>query len=368
MKHIYYPNTRRLKKRNKMDPTIMWVIIGALAVLGVGALLMRKKASDKIIGLKRNMFVGIALILAVALGAMQMGYLAGIGLSPFAITSAPQIEAPALMAVSQETAQSTPTGKCYGVDDVTVTLSSVNADTNVPTGGSHRYKVNGAPALTVSNAGTLTASPGQMLEVMWYNESLTGGYFSAVDKFEVPCSSTKTFSKNLYMNGTRTIKVFNEEGNLITSSTNNETLDNGDVVTLTAQIVGQYQKGMPYGGVIVADYNMSSYDDVVVNFGGSKVSTPNFYKVSSVDSTTKSYSVPAIMSNQILQGSVMIDVDDTFNPSESTTGEGVITLSLYPYNYYVNEDKAGSFEGPAVEDEDDAQRSLGKSTFTISVL
>src|SRR3990167_3894611 len=241
------------------------------------------------------------------------------------------------------------------VEDTTVTLAALNKYTQVSTGGAHRYRVNGASPSTVADAGTLTASPGDKIEVLWYNASTSGNYYSDLNTYTIPCKGTYSPPKELFQNmSTVTIQVFNEEGNVIDGGVENETLAAGDVVTLPIKFTGQYQRGLPYGLVVVAEWNSTEIDDVIVNLGGSEVSVPQIESVAAAN-RAKAYSVPAILSNQILEGSVTIDSDDTINPAD---GGGDITLTFYANNYYVNEDNGASVEGPAVEDEDDTRTGL----------
>ena len=41
-------------------------------------------------------------------------------------------------------------------------------------------------------------------------------------------------------------------------------------------------------------------------------------------------------------------------------------MRFYPYDYFINEDVGGIFDGPAVEDEDDSQTFDHISTLTLS--
>jgi len=263
------------------------------------------------------------------------------------------------------TVQETPSGLCPGIEDTTVTLSAQDQFTSAAAGTTHRYRVNGAPALTVANAGTFTASPGNPIEILWGNET-DGTYYGAVSNVVVPCSGTKTFTTNLVRNGTLTVEVFNEEGNLINGVANNETLAAGDVVTLEAKLKGQFQRGFPYGGVITVEYNSSTIDDVIVDFGGSETNVPQTYVITlATSSVTKAYTVPAILSNEILLGSVIIDADDSTAPADP--GSDVI-LQFRPNDYFINEDTGGSYDGPEVEDEDDTATFANTATFTIHTM
>ncbi len=253
------------------------------------------------------------------------------------------------------------------VEDTTVTLSAVDEFTAVSAGTTHRYRIDNNPALTVSNAGTLTASPGDSIEILWGNES-DAAYYGAVSTEVIPCSGTFTFSQDLQQNGTLTIEVFNEEGNLIDAAGENETLGVGDVVTLTANLKGQFQRGFPFGGVMIVEFNgtgaTSVIDDVIVDFGGSEVPIPSFYVITlGTNSRTKAYSIPSISSNEILRGSITIDADDSNNPLD--VGDPVLTF--VPNDFFVDGDQGGAFSGPATEDEDDLQTFAHTTAFTVNL-
>ena len=64
-------------------------------------------------------------------------------------------------------------GTQCGVEDTTVTLSALNAYTAAAVGGRHVYRVNGGPVTGVADAGTFTASPGDVIQVLWANGTST---------------------------------------------------------------------------------------------------------------------------------------------------------------------------------------------------
>ncbi len=248
------------------------------------------------------------------------------------------------------------------IEDTTVTLSSQDKYTTVATGDTHRYRINGAPALTVSDAGTITASPGDKLSILWGNGT-SSTYFGAVTNEVIPCKGTHTFSKDVVANGSITIQVFNEEGDAISTSTG-EALANGEIITLEMKLKGTYQKGFPYGGLIIAEYDQGLYDDIIIDFGGSKVSTPSFYTLTGTNNKTITYTVPAVESNEIIVGSIVLNIDDENNP---TVNDGNITISFVPSDYSINENNRGSFDGPAAEDEDGVQTFGHQTTFVLHV-
>lgn len=239
-----------------------------------------------------------------------------------------------------------------GVEDTTVTLSAIDAYNDSATAGSHRYRINGNAAKTVSDGGTFTASPGDKLEILFANGATTGAYYSDVVNVVVPCAGTKEYTANLYHNGTNTVQVFNEENQLIGldgTTYNNETLAAGDVVTLKAEVKGSFQAGMPFGGLLIVEYNSTEIDNVIADFGNADVVpvSSQFYPASATDHAVKAYRIPALLGNAIVTGSIVIDADDTVNPSASDN----IDLKLVPFNYFIDNNKGGAIGGPAAEDE-----------------
>jgi len=255
------------------------------------------------------------------------------------------------------------------VEDTTVTLSAINKFTAAATGGTHRYRVNGGPALTVANAGTFTASPGDVINILFMNGSETDSiYYSAISTETIPCSGTVTFSKELYSNSSVVIDVFNEEGNLIDTAGVNETLAAGDVVTLVAKLRGAFQTGHPYGGVIVANYPNPAYDRVIVDFVEGepvKVGKPTYAATTNGTFTTESYVVPPIIGTDVITGTVTIDVDNTRAPT--AVPSDAINLTYYPYDYFINQDTGGSYDGPAAEDELGTQTKKYSLQYAVAV-
>ena len=249
-------------------------------------------------------------------------------------------------------------GPC-GVDSTTVTVAAQNYYTLAATGGIHRYSVNGNPAKAASDGGTFTSSPGELIHVLFYNVTVPPQgftYYPEVMDYTVGCEGTKTLAAKLYQNSTFTVRVFNEEGDLITGTGDyNETLGAADTVTLTGDMAGDYQKAAsPFGGIVIAEYNSSTMDDVVVSFNGvsTKKPTPTFHTVSYTTHVTKSYEVPKSIGNSKIPMTVYLDVDNDENPTE-VTGEDIL-LRFCSASYYVDEDDQGAYK-IGVEDEDGLQ-------------
>lgn len=338
---------------NYLTTLSLAMIIG---LVGVGALIYRstlssnKKDSKKIVGV-----IGlVAVLLALA---PALGYL-------------PDLANP-IQANTQNTATiaSTTVGGIVSgcaVEDTTVTFSALNKYTATATSGTHAYKVNNGPTQTVSDTGTATLSPGDSLEILWMDEAAASNYFGKVDKLTVPCKGTFTATSNLVQNGTLTFNIFNEEGNLMDTVGENETLGAGDTVALSIEVSAENKKGFPNGGVFVLEVNKSDYDEEEIymeisGLGGrlKRVSTPESYSISSTDNIAITFEVPALEGSTKRTGTLYLDVDDTNNPGDANDP----TVTFLPKDYFINEDTGASFEGPSVTDEDNAA-TFGHSTAT----
>jgi len=335
-----------------MNTQIIGIIAIALAlVLGIVGVASKKKPARMGFGIIGVVFLSMGLLVLVL-------PLAGVDLSAvfgtLAVGDVPEQE-------------ETPAGEelpLCAIEDTTVTLASINAYTSTATGGTHAYRVNTDPIKTVSDAGSFTASPGNKIQVLWFNESGTT-YFSDLGTYEVPCQGTKTFSTNLYANSSATFTVFNSNGDVMGAS-NTESLVAGDVMTLDAELKGEYQKGSPFGEVVVCYYNKTALDDCIVDISGSGTNEVNVPPVVSIAAgfTAKAYLLPALLSTEKLKGTITLDADDTNNPAVIDSNA---TLYLYANNYLINEKTGKSFDGPAIVDEDDAVTSTMYGAYTLGV-
>lgn len=265
------------------------------------------------------------------------------------------------------TAQPTPQPKTTlcPVEDTTVTLSGENAFTGVASGGTHRYRINGNPALTVADAGTFTASPGDVLDILWMNGSATAGYLGDTSLgVAVPCDGTFTASKKLYQNGSLTIRVYSEDdGDLLTASGSvNESVADGDVANLKLEVQGQFERGWGKGGIVIVEYNRTALDDVIVQLGGSVTSVPVFYTITNTFRTAKAYTFPPILNNEIKTGTVVLDADDTNSPAGWVGAE--VNMTFVPYSYFINDDVGGRYD-LGVEDEDSVRVYQSQAVFNF---
>jgi hypothetical protein len=267
----------------------------------------------------------------------------------------------------QSDSGSVSSGFC-GVEDTTVTLSAMDKYLSTVTGGSHRYRVSGSPALTVADAGTLTASPGDKLEVLWANGTNTG-YYSSVDSFIVPCKGTFTpDAKTLAQNGTLSVTFFNDPNNQPINAVTNQSLVAGDVKNVKAVVQGQYQKEFPYGFDVVVEYNKTAIDDVTLSSNGAElqsVAVPQTHSASfSTESSRKAYRMPEAISNKEYDYTVVVDTDDSVDPLPL---QGDVKFSFFPRNYFINDKNGGAYEGPSAEDEYATVTRSGQISATLYV-
>jgi len=243
-----------------------------------------------------------------------------------------------------------------GVDTTTVTLSRVNAYSAVATGGTHRYSVSGGPARTIADGGNIEVGANLKLDVLYFNESKTGAsnYYGDKKSIIVPCDETLELFTELTTNGTTapTINIYNQESQILTTAIN-ETVGAGDTVSLKFELTGVADTGYPHGGALIFEYEEALFDSVKLRIDGSEaqmVTVPSSYVRKYTNNRTVAYAFPSVTENQQITSFIDLDVDDTNNPPAATLNK--IMWELRTNNYFVNDDKGGLFDGPAIEDED----------------
>lgn len=326
--------------------TIMYIIAGIIGAFGLSFAFSKHKTVN---GRSRWVFALPLIVVALFIVLMQIGTLAtwGLGISPLA---------------SGVTTTSSPSGtqaSILGCDlgtKTTVTLSGVDKYTNSASGGTHRYRVNGGPATTLSDAGTFTASPYDKISVLWMNASTTS-YFSAISDESVACTGAVTFSHPLSNNGSLTSTVFNENTQVNTLGSNNQTLGTSDIKDVTVRLAGSFQADYPYGFLAVVEYNKTALDGVKLTLDGQELtqgtSVPNVYvPLWGTNGATKTYIIPALTSNADFNFKEQLDASNSMNPT--STNQANVTITYYPLNYYVNEQLGGAFSGPSAVDDNNA--------------
>lgn len=339
-----------------------WIALVFALVFGIFAFRSYKVSGKTVAGMNKTLviFVSVALVI----GALYMSNVGTLmGMAPAFSIGGTGVETPAT-----QDGGGVPAGCYTATSGTSVTLAASDEYTSAAVAGTHRYRVNGGAALTVADAGSFTASPGDKLQVLWTNANLTN-YFAAVDNLLVPCSPTYQPVKTLARNGTITTRVWNTDGDLIANAAVNQTLVAGDIKTLKMEIEGAYQRGLPYGVVAVFEYNKTSLDDVILQSNGVEIPSTSIPQSDSpilgVESARKGYLIPAISSNAIQTYAVTIDADDTFNPTGTLDN---IAIRYYARSYFINDKNGGSFDGPSAEDETNSLVRSGYQGSNISII
>lgn len=342
-----------------------WIGIVVFVLLGVLALAKVKK-SQKVVGINRNFFAWAFILGGAFLFLWQGGVLVSLGLPLSAGVTNSGVTQP----LASATGQNINVVGCNLGTQTTVTLAGKDAYNGSASGGTHAYMVSSdggktfGPVATVSDGGTITSSPGQVLDILW-GDGATTGYFSAISQNTVPCTGAVTFTQPLYTNGSFSSTVFNTNGQVIDGTTTNQTLGAGDIKDLPLKIVGTYNKATPYGWVAVAEYNKTEITDIkLLDSSGNLLPTaslPNSF--SSIfpqgSSTTSVYLIPAQFSSTDLNLKAEITASTTINPSNRN-----ITITYFPLNDY-QDTSTGLFAGPSAETSTHAVTRSGDPTTTI---
>lgn len=352
-------------------------IASAIAlILAFFAFKTQQQSGKKVMGINKG-FVMLVLVIAIvgALWVSNIGTVIAPNIEAFAI--APLAAAPGVTVDVDEDGVPSPitqTELCP-VEDTSVTFSAGSKYTTAPTGGTHKYRINGGLAKTIADAGTATLSPFDSVQVLWMNASTADGYYGKIENFIVPCSGTDDFETLLSQNGSLTIEVFNQEGNLIDSAGENETLAVGDVISLRMVVRGQFETEFPNGFVLVSEWNKTSMDKAhILDSGGielPRTSIPQtFTQGYATESATRAYDFPAIISTTDWEGKLLLDADDTVDPgmgggSATSIDGAAVSLTFFPKNVWVDDD--GSFKGPDAEDNDDAITRDGQINAIITI-
>ena len=253
----------------------------------------------------------------------------------------------------------------------TVTASGINKYTGTAVGGTHAYRIGATgPLQYVADAGTFTASACDTLELLWVNGSNKAGYWSDKRTETIPAGSEAFVLKtggDLIANNTPTITIYNDKGSAIDSGFNNLTLGANDVRTVKMEIRGVSQTGYPYGGIVLAEFNKTAFDSILIDCGDkTMVSTPAFYPVGSTLRTTNAYKLPAILDTQTIECAVTFDVSSS-DITSSQLGNGV-NVSIYGSNPWIDTKDASKFKDASISDSSNNYNGLGTTLTNIPVI
>jgi len=266
-------------------------------------------------------------------------------------------------------------------EDATVTfLADDSFDSGISCLGNHQYRTRISSAdqwggfQAVADGSSVTTGSTDQIQVVWCEANSSTGsprFFIGVTEQSLTGSGAVTLTnRDLVRNGSITIRVINEEGNVMDDSGENETLGAGDVVSLEWDIEVQFERAAPYGGVLVLEYNSSAYDvsglSVTTDGLRQKTAVPTFYSERAVaGSSSIAFEIPPLVSNGKHRGSINIDVDDTNDPEAGAGVGNDILLTFFPTNYYLDNDDDTYKLG--VEDEDGVAVSPAPTSLTLRI-
>jgi len=239
-----------------------------------------------------------------------------------------------------------------------------DSDQNIGVG--HKYILGDGAITTYSSATEFT--PGQSLKVLW-----GAGNASQVNQevatYNLNWCGKKTLTKDdMIRNKSMTMQCFNQEGNLIDDTTENETISAGEAVSLECEIHGVNDQGMKHGGLLVVELPTTYYDeedtDVTGGVLGGTATVPSAYTVSNTALKAFGWDVEAITDSGIRKFTLTVQADGTNDPlSAATTGD--ILMYLYSKNCY-EDSKTGDFDCGIV-DEDNAWAGSEIASETVNV-
>ena len=249
----------------------------------------------------------------------------------------------------------TTTGQCAYAPTYSLSASD-KWDNTVVISGAHRVIQDGEVPKTYSGTATET-NLGEKIKVMWGNGNAT--IYNVIQEYTISkCGLTPIVYKELVRNTSLTMQCFNEENNLIDDAGENETVGAGDSVSLKCQILGVSERGMPHGGVIVAELNGSSYVGVDTQLTsitpelitGSKMSAPSFHTVTSTANKASAWNVAPILGAGTREFTLTFKAESIENPNGFAGGGSDITLVLYSKDAFENSETNDFQVG--VEDQD----------------
>jgi len=221
------------------------------------------------------------------------------------------------------------------------------------------YRVAGEKSWRTASTGSqVDVNPGDVIEFKVAPDSTS--YYGAEDSITVACKpivraevEVEPIASNVQFT------AWNDDGTP-NSASNEQSLGAGEVKTLKFRLTGEYKKayGKPgHMNVIVVAYNKTEIDDVDIS-GLSATSLPQ--QLNTVSGMGyKAYLIPALDSNEEKQYKLVIDTDDTADPTHD------ITIYLFDVQLYANEDKVPTAFEWGVEDEDNADVGGSNLSFTI---
>lgn len=266
--------------------------------------------------------------------------------------------------------------------------SSVDVDT-----GTWKYILNSGGSTTDAD-GSFEVGKTDKLEVL-VADANSSTHYRALWKIEgFECKKNSLLYPNVVKYTTYETKCYNEDGDTMNGTTYsyNLSIASEGARDVKCEITGVTDTGMPYGGMMILEFNQSTYKREDLNkltlggaWGSSTVtpesSTSNAYTVGAAGATTKSFKVPKIESTgtykfdiNTLQAKANVDPTAHTTCTDSNYGNGVYGR-VYPINCYEEEDVTPTVFKCGLADMDDtftspggtAKGSAAVATFCIPV-
>ena len=252
-------------------------------------------------------------------------------------------------------------------DGLSPKISGKNIITGASTGGSNAYQVlkNGVVTVTtsVSDGASISADYGDVVKVLYGNESNTFGFFGKVKEFTLPCDKYPQLIENLYANGSITTEVFTNKGSWTKDGTANFTgIGTNDVKTTDLRMSGQTFKGIDTGFIVIIEYNNTAFDKFELRTSDDlsaypTVATPTTYTSPASGRTAVAYDV-----NEPIIGSgyknFKLLVDASANGPTTANPDAGVNMTFMPKAPYIDDNSGGNFAGPSVLDENNRRNYL----------
>lgn len=245
-----------------------------------------------------------------------------------------------------------PTASGTGVDltcpyQPTATISGVDKYVATTTGFGNRYKLNGAPSTTYTAA--FNVQKGDKVSILYAGLNTTYAP-TKVDTTVEKCGINTFTNDQLVRLNNMTITCFNEEGNLIDDTSENETIGTGEAPTLKCEIRGAANTGIDKGAVLIADLPGATYkeNEIAVTglgsipdksslFGDPVSGAIAAHNVATAGNKVRGFEVEPILGATVKTFYIYI-------PAETASDPGItddIKLLLYPVGCYDEEDVTG---------------------------
>lgn len=272
----------------------------------------------------------------------------------------------------------------------TVKLSANNKyDAGQTNWGDWRYRLNSGGATTDSDGSFEIPSEGVVTMDVLVADANSSAFYRAIWTPDLHCGLNPLGYNDVVGFTTYETKCYNENGDPIngtTYQTTNANLSIGSAGSrsVKCEIEGVSKKGMPYGGMMILEFNQSTYKKEDLNsvtlggaWGSQKVtpesSTVGAYTVGVAGGTTKSFKVPSIEETGTYEFTLnTLQAKSSINPSaggpcvgDATYGDGIFGR-IYPINCYEEEDVSPTQFECGLSDMDDTFMSPGGTSKSLA--